>query len=459
MIWPDAPSVVRGDRVATASGIGPATLHLLNGRVTRVGNVDDVGGATASRILDAGNLVVMPGLIDTHVHINEPGRTEWEGFASATRAAAAGGITTLIDMPLNSVPATTTASALQAKRRSAAGQCQVDVGFHGGVVPGNAGELEALWANGVVGFKCFLVPSGVDEFEHVTERDLQTAMPVLSRLRAPLLAHAEVPGPIEAALAGLSGRDPRDYATYLSSRPAAAEVQAVQLMLDLARRQDVQIHIVHVSAAEVLPLLRDARATGVRVTAETCPHYLIFEAEAIPLGATEFKCAPPIRERSNRDLLWRALQDGVLDFVVSDHSPCPPELKRRESGDFFTAWGGIASLALGFPALWSEMRARSLSFARLPEYMSERPARLAGLDAVKGRLAQDYQADFAVVDPDHVFEVGVRHLHQKHPVTPYLGRSLHGRVHATYLRGRLVYAQGDTVGKPAGQLLARNGVL
>jgi allantoinase len=457
MIWPIAPGVVRGERIATPNGIVPATLHLAGGRVMRVSHIDDVGGARAAEVLDARNHIVMPGLVDTHVHINEPGRTEWEGFASATRAAAAGGITTLLDMPLNSVPATTKSSALDKKRRSAAKQCRVDVGFLGGVVPGNAGELAQLWADGVFAFKCFLVPSGVNEFHNVTLPDLCVVMPLLAQLRAPLLVHAELPGPIEAAAAELRGRDPRAYTTYLASRPAGAEVQAVQLMIDLARRYSVRVHIVHVSAGDVIPLLREARTDRVPVTAETCPHYLAFEAEQIPTGATEFKCAPPIRGNGNREALWRALQDGVLDFVVSDHSPCPPALKRRESGDFVAAWGGVASLELSFPVVWSEMRGRSLPFERALRWMCEGPARLVGLHRNKGRLATGYQADFALLDPAQAFEVNPKDLHQKHPITPYAGRTLHGRIHATYLRGQLVFADGETVGSPTGRLLKREG--
>ncbi|HEY8174587.1 MAG TPA: allantoinase AllB [Gemmatimonadaceae bacterium] len=457
MIWPTAPGVVRGERIATSNGIVPGTLHLAGGRVMRVSHIDDVGGARAAEVLDARNFVVMPGLVDTHVHINEPGRTEWEGFASATRAAAAGGITTLLDMPLNSVPATTKSSALEKKRRSAAKQCRVDVGFLGGVVPGNVGELPQLWADGVFGFKCFLVPSGVNEFHNVTLSDLRNVMPMLAQLRAPLLVHAELPGPIEGAAGELRGRDPRAYATYLASRPAAAEIQAVQLMIELARRHNVRVHIVHVSAGDVIPLLREARTDRVPITAETCPHYLTFEAEQIPTGATEYKCAPPIRGNGNRDALWRALQEGVLDFVVSDHSPCPPALKRRESGDFVAAWGGVASLELSFPVVWSEMRARSVPFEHTLRWLCEGPARLAGLHRNKGRLATGYQADFALLNPTEAFEVNPKELHQKHPITPYAGRTLHGRVHATYLRGQLVYADGDTVGAPTGRLLKREG--
>jgi len=456
MSWHSAPGVVRGERIATASGIGPAALHLAGGRVMRVAHVDDVGGATSSQILDAGPLLVMPGIVDTHVHINEPGRTEWEGFASATRAAAAGGVTTLMDMPLNSIPATTKAASLEKKRRAAANQCWVDVGFLGGVVPGNNKDLPELWEQGVFAFKCFLVPSGVTEFQHVKPQDLSQAMPVLSDLRALLMAHAELPGPIDAQVEALRDQDPRAYHVYLGSRPPAAEVQAVQLLVDLARRHHVRVHIVHVSAQDVLRLLREARADHVTVTAETCPHYLALVGEQIADGATEYKCAPPIREAANRERLWQALQDGILDSVVSDHSPCPPDLKRRESGDFFAAWGGVASLELTLPVMWSEMTARSIPFERLLRWMCESPARLVGLHRVKGRLANGFQADFTVVDPDESFDVDAQKLHQRHPITPYHGRRVRGRVHATYVRGQLVYADGDTVGSPGGHLLKRD---
>lgn len=421
----------------------------------RVSSIDDTGGATQQEILDADGLMVIPGLVDTHVHINEPGRTEWEGFATATAAAAAGGVTTLLDMPLNSIPATTSASALAKKRKAAASQARVDVGFLGGVVPGNSDDLPQLWEQGVYAFKCFMVPSGVKEFGHVTAKDLHSAMPVLAQLRAPLMVHAELPGPIDAASTAIGDRNRQAYATYLASRPPAAEVDAVRLVLDLARRYAVRVHIVHVSACEVLPLLREARAQRLPVTAETCPHYLAFESEQIPAGATEFKCAPPIRGRENRGHLWSALADGTLDAVVSDHSPCPPDLKKKDSGDFFAAWGGVASLELGLSVIWSEVRKRGGSMESVVHWMSHAPAKLAGLHRQKGRLAPGLQADFALVNPDEYFVVDPKQLKQRHPVTPYAGRTLHGRVHATYLRGELIFAAGASAGEPRGQLLAR----
>lgn len=421
----------------------------------RVSSIDDTGGASPHEILDAGDLMVIPGLVDTHVHINEPGRAEWEGFATATKAAAAGGVTTLLDMPLNSIPATTKASALEKKRKAAHNQARVDVGFLGGVVPGNNDDLAELWSQGVFAFKCFLTPSGVKEFQNVTAKDLLAAMPVLAHLRATLMVHAELPGPIDAATAALGDKDRKQYSTYLASRPPSAEVDAVRLMLDLARRYSVRVHIVHVSACEVLPLLREARAERLPVTAETCPHYLAIEAEQIQSGATEFKCAPPIRGRENREHLWNALADGTLDCIVSDHSPCPPDMKQKEVGDFFAAWGGVASLELGLSVVWSEARKRNIPFERVIDWMAHSPARLAGLQRLKGRLSPGLQADFALVDPTEYFAVDPKLLKQRHPITPYAGRTLHGKVHATYLRGELIYSRGEVVGEPIGKLLAR----
>jgi allantoinase len=452
---PASPGVVRSEKIVTSKGVIAGTLHLAGGRIMRISSIDDTGGATQQEILDANGLLVIPGLVDTHVHINEPGRADWEGFATATRAAAAGGVTTLLDMPLNSIPATTKASALEKKRKAAAPQARVDVGFLGGVVPGNNDDLPQLWQQGVYAFKCFMVPSGVKEFQHVTARDLHAALPVLAELRAPLMVHAELPGPIDAATASLGDKDRRAYSTYLASRPPAAEVDAVRLVLDLARRYAVRVHIVHVSACEVLPLLREARAERLPVTAETCPHYLAIESEQIPAGATEFKCAPPIRRRENRDHLWNALADGTIDAIVSDHSPCPPDMKKKDTGDFFAAWGGVASLELGLSIIWSEARKRGAPFESVVNWMAAAPAKLAGLHRVKGRISPGLQADFALVNPDEYFAVDPKQLKQRHPVTPYAGRTLHGKVHATYLRGELIYSGGEPIGDPRGQLLVR----
>src|SRR5437588_63759 len=337
--------VIRGRRVVTENAVGPASVHISQGRIIAIDGFEEIpsGGET----IEAGeDSFVMPGLVDTHVHVNEPGRARWEGFETATKAAAAGGVTTIVDMPLNSIPATTTLNALKSKLEAARGKLNVDVGFWGGVVPRNTNELARLWDAGVVGFKCFLIHSGVDEFPHVTESDLHEAMPELARLGATLIVHAELPGPIEACCGSSSADNDgsRSYGTFLRSRPREAENEAVELMIRLSRETGCRVHIVHHSSADALPTLRQAKTSGVRITAETCPHYLHFAAEDIPAGATEFKCCPPIRERENREQLWEALRDGTIDMVVSDHSPCPPEMKLPEQGDFMKAWGGISSL-------------------------------------------------------------------------------------------------------------------
>jgi allantoinase len=454
--WSAAPNVVRGQRVFTPDGVRPASIHIENGRIARLGPVED-GGVPGVDVLDVDNLFVLPGLVDTHVHLNEPGRADWEGFETGTRAAAAGGVTTLLDMPLNSVPATTNVRALERKMRAAEGKCSVDVGFLGGVVPTNDSQLADLWTAGVFAFKCFLVPSGVEEFRNVTAADVERALPKLAALKALLMIHAELPGPIDAAASQLRAEDPRRYATYLASRPPAAEVDAIRMMVDGARKHRARIHIVHVSAAESIVLIHDARSAGIAISAETCPHYLALETEEIADGATEFKCAPPIRGAAHRESLWSALRSGVLDFVVSDHSPCPPQLKRKDSGDFFQAWGGIASLELTASVVWTEMRRREIDAQHLARWMASAPARLVGggLEGKKGVIAKGADADLAIFDPDAAFAVDARALHQRHKLTPYDRRELFGRVQATYLRGELIYANNAMVGAPRGQLLRR----
>jgi allantoinase len=441
--------VVRSRRVVTDT-IAPAAIHVRAGRIERVAAWDDVPGG--ARLDDAGELAVLPGIVDTHVHLNEPGRTEWEGFATATRAAAIGGVTALVDMPLNSIPPTTTREALSAKRAAAAGQCAVDVGFWGGVVPGNAGELAGLVADGVRGFKCFLVDSGVAEFGWVGEAELQPAMAILAGLGAPLLVHAELAGPIDAASAALTGADPRRYATYLASRPPEAEEAAIALVTRLCRATGARTHIVHHSAASALAQLRAARAEGLPLTAETCPHYLHFTAEAIPDGATPFKCAPPIRDAANREALWRALAEGVLDLVASDHSPCSPGLKAIEAGDFVAAWGGVAGLQLALPVVWTEAWARGHSLVDVARWMSAGPARLARL-AAKGAIAAGRDADLVVFDDAARTTVTPESIHHRHRVTPYAGETLRGQVTATYLRGQRVAERGACLADDLGALL------
>ena len=430
--------VILSTRVVTGEGIRPAAVAIADGVITAVH--EHGGPPDAARQLDVGDAALLPGVVDTHVHVNEPGRTEWEGFETATRAAAAGGVTTIVDMPLNSVPVTTTVTALELKARAAAGHATVDYAFWGGVVPGNTDQLGPLARAGARGFKCFLVPSGIDEFPPVTERDLRPAMAQLAGLGLPLLVHAELPGPIARA-APSRGGDPRRYGSYLASRPRAAELEAVELMLDLCRETGCPVHIVHVSAADTLERLRRARDAGLRVTAETCPHYLTFAAEEILDGATAWKCAPPIRERSNRERLWEGLADGTLDLVASDHSPAPPELKCLDTGDFVRAWGGVASLEVGLAATWTGARDRGRDLGDLARWCAERPARLAGLTR-KGRIALGCDADLIVFDPDARFSVEPERLRQRHPVTPYAGMVLQGVVRQTFVRGTCVYEQG-----------------
>ncbi len=445
--------IVRGHRVLTPAGVQPAAIHIRGGKVIALSSYAEVPPGIP--FFEAGQSVVMPGLVDTHVHINEPGRTEWEGFATATRAAAAGGVTTLIEMPLNSIPATTTRAALEAKIKAARGQCWVDVGFWGGVVPGNVAELRPLFEAGAFGFKCFLVPSGVPEFAHVGESDLDAALPQLVPMGAVLLAHCELPQPIEKAAAEAGRADPRRYATWLASRPREAENQAIAMLIRLSRKFGARPHIVHLSSSDALPLLRQARQEGLSISVETCHHYLTFAAEEIGDGAAEFKCAPPIREQENREQLWAALGDGLIDFVATDHSPCPPAMKCGDSGDFLLAWGGISSLQLSLPALWTQARRRGHSLERLAEWLSHGPARLAGLDKRKGKIAVGYDADLVVWNPEATFEVKPEELHHRHKLTPYCGQTLYGKVEATFLRGEKIFEHGRFSDSPGGAVLRR----
>jgi allantoinase len=451
----EAPElVVRGRRVVTGGALVPASVHVRGGVIERVAGYGEPPPPEA-RVVEAGDAVVMPGLVDSHVHVNEPGRTEWEGFDSATRAAAAGGVTTIVDMPLNSLPPTTTLAALERKREAAAGKCQIDVGFWGGAIPGNLGQLAPLWNAGVLGFKAFLVDSGVEEFPAVGQPELEAAMAALAELDALVVVHAEAPGPIAAATAATAGDDPRAYRTWLRSRPDRAEGEAVGAVAELSLRLGTRAHVLHLSSAEALEPLRRARAAGAPLSAETCPHYLTLAAEEVPDGATVFKCAPPIRSAANQERLWDALAGGDLELVCSDHSPCPPERKRLEAGDFMAAWGGISSLQLGLPVVWSSARRRGHTLAELAEWMCSAPARLVGLQASKGSIAPGRDADLVVFDPDASFTVDPSSLYHRHPVTPYAGRVLHGVVRATYLRGRLAWDAAGFAPQPEGRLLAR----
>ncbi len=444
--------VITGNRVLTEDGVRPAAIRVAEGKIEAVDAPERSAGEV--RCIDAGNAMVFPGVVDTHVHINEPG-TDWEGFETATRAAAAGGVTTLVDMPLNSLPVTTCPSALQAKLHSARRRARVDYGFWGGVVPGNEHQLEPLLAAGVLGFKAFLVDSGLPEFPSVSDVDLRPAMRRLAAMGVPLLVHAEEPAMIAAAAGGANPPPMQRYGEYLTSRPDGAEVAAIERMIRLCRKTGCAVHIVHLATVEALPALAQARADGLAISVETCPHYLTFAAEEIADGATLFKCAPPIRGRSNREGLWRALLQGKIDLVASDHSPCPSEAKRLASGDFRAAWGGIASLQLTLPALWTGAASRGVSLGELARWLCEEPARLAGLAGRKGRIAPGYDADLVIWDPDATWVVAGAALHHRHPVTAYEGRTLRGRVVQTVLRGQVVFDRGRFPGPPRGRWVKR----
>ena len=438
--------VIRGQRVLTTAGTAPCEVGVRGGKIAAVEPLGvGLSGATVIELADDETL--LPGLVDTHVHVNEPGRTEWEGFASATRAAAAGGVTTIIDMPLNSIPPTTTVDGLHRKREVAEGQAFVDVGFWGGAVPGNKADLRALHDEGVFGFKCFLLPSGVDEFPHLDAEELEEDLAELKSFDSLMIVHAEDPRAIDRA--PHAGGD--QYATFLASRPRGAENKAIAEVIERARWTGARAHIVHLSSSDALPMIASAKRDGVRLTVETCPHYLTLTAEEIPNGATAYKCCPPIREAANRELLWKGLQDGTIDCIVSDHSPCTLDLKDLENGDFAVAWGGVSSLQLGLSLIWTEARHRGIPLEQVVSWMARRPAELARL-ATKGQLAVGYDADFSIFAPEDSFVVDAAKLRHRNPITPYDGKTLSGVVRRTFLRGHEI--DGRT---PRGQLLRRGG--
>jgi allantoinase len=434
---------LRSQRVLTPDGLRPATVLVDGATIAAVVDHDQIPAGIL--VEDVGPQMVIPGLVDTHLHINEPGRTHWEGFETATRAAAAGGITTLIDMPLNSIPATTTVDGLRQKRDAARGKMWVDCGFHGGVVPGNTSDLAPLIDEGVFAFKAFLCHSGVDEFPNATEADLRAALPILAQAGRPLFVHAELVGPLRPM------RHPQSYSEYVATRPAEWEVAAIELLIRSAHEFGAHIHIVHLSAAmEAAELIKKARHEGIRITVETCPHYLTFAAEEIANGDPRFKCAPPIRGTNQRSMLRSMLASGEIETLGSDHSPAPPEMKCLEEGDLQKAWGGIASLQLLLPACWTALPELQPLHA-----LTERAAALVGLSGRKGTIAAGRDADLVVFDPESSFVVDAKKLFHRHPITPYDGRQLRGVVTTTYLRGTKVFDRGQHVGGPAGVLLER----
>lgn len=421
------------------------------------GKIQDIGSGIPDphlELFDVGNLIVMPGLIDPHVHINEPGRIEWEGFKTATHAAAAGGITSLIEMPLNSNPVTTNALHFNLKLEAAQGKLWVNCGFWGGVVPGNQGELADLIQAGVFGLKAFLTHSGIDDFPNATGSDVFQALEILKPFGLPLLVHCELELPHPDG--NLLENNPQSYLNYLRSRPDQWEIEAVQLMIDLCRKTGSRVHIVHISSAGALPLVRAAKIEGLPITAETCPHYLVFNSEDIPDGDTRFKCAPPIRSRENNEKLWVALADGTLDFIASDHSPAPPEIKEIESGNLKNAWGGISGLQFSLPIIWTEAQKRGFSVFDVARWLSTAPARFTGLDTKKGKIASGYDADLVVWDPDGSVEITEDSIFHRHKITPYLNMKLAGQVHQTFINGKLAFESGSFSEFPFGEILKAN---
>ncbi|HEX8331633.1 MAG TPA: allantoinase AllB [Segetibacter sp.] len=440
---------IRSLNTITPEGTKDAVVLIKNGIIAEIAS--SLSGIEALEIIDVADKVLMPGVIDPHVHINEPGRTEWEGFDTATKAAIAGGVTCLVDMPLNASPVTTSATALIEKLRSTQNKLHASCAFWGGIIPGNENEIPGLIDEGVLGFKAFLTHSGIDEFPNATEADLRKAMPVIAKNNLPLLVHCELTDDIARATG-----DIRSYQNYLASRPKEWEDKAIALMIRLCEEYNCHVHIVHLSSADSIEQLLKAKQKGLRITVETAQHYLFFNAEEIRNGETQYKCAPPIREAQNNEQLWQALKDGIVDFVATDHSPAPPDLKQIESGDFMKAWGGIASIQFTLPALWTAAKQRYCTLNDLAKWLCENPARLLGKEHQKGKIEIGFDADLIILDPEKSFTVTEDIIHHKHKITPYRNRQLFGVVEQTFIAGKKVYRDGTFIELNKGTLVLNN---
>lgn len=440
--------IIKSRRIVTREGVREGAIGIRSGKIAAV--VSKPAFSQNEPLIDVHDSVIMPGLIDAHVHINEPGRSDWEGFETATRAAAAGGVTTLVDMPLNSTPVTTNVDTFEQKLAAAQNKLWVDCGFYAGLLPENHAALAPLLKSGVLGVKAFLIHSGIDDFPNVAETDLRAAMPMIAASGLPLLVHAELNRNHSATNVA---SDPRRYQAYLASRPRAWENEAIRMMIALCREYRCRVHIVHLSSAESLPELRQARQAGLPLSIETCPHYLFFSAEGISDGDTRFKCAPPIREHKNREQLWQALKAGDIDFIASDHSPCPPAMKAFDRGDFQQAWGGIASLQFTLPVMWTAAQQRGFSLLDLSEWLARRPAAFVGLSGRKGVIAEGFDADLVVWNPEASFTLTAEMIHHLHKVTPYEGQRLNGVVEMTFLRGQRIFERGRFGDEPLGKAI------
>ncbi|MEO8211010.1 MAG: allantoinase AllB [bacterium] len=452
---------VKSKNVLTPTGLKAAVVLIENGLIKDVIDYSFVLNELNElnfEIIDYGELVIMPGLVDTHVHINEPGRTYWEGFETATKSAAAGGVTMLVDMPLNSSPVTTSVDALNKKINAAKNKLYVDCGFYGGVIPENVYELEGMIQKGVLGLKAFMIPSGIDEFPNVNEDDLRNALTKLNETahlkNVPLLVHAEM----DCGFSKSENYDECSFNSFIETRPKEWENKAIGLLIKLCREFDYPIHIVHLSSSDAIELIRDARSEGLKISVETCPHYLFFSSEKISDKDTRFKCTPPIRDNANREKLWKAVKERVIDFIVSDHSPCDPDLKCPDEGSFEKSWGGISSLQLGLSIVWTEAKERGFNIEDVSRLMSRNTASFIGLGDTKGKIEIGYDADLIIFNPDKKFIVNENLLFHKHKVTPYSGKELVGIVDATYLRGKKIFENGKMVSGPEGKIILKSTV-